>query len=239
MGVAVKSYPLTMVVLIAKIVFYLSLFVQYGQGQAISASELSNLKAELKKEIFEDEKMTKLGTQLTDNIMATGEIVTALQHQEILMNATLNDYNELKEAQLAQERETNDLRLQFKTLEMYSKLTLPETCSALRKTGMNESVTAMINPAGVDEAFAPIEVRCDLPEDKTYLGKETKIEVRNCDTLACYNESIDYNASKEQIEALIYSSMSCRQVIKLECISAPIVDRVSIALLIWIRVTRI
>ena len=107
----------------------------------------------------------------------------------------------------------------------------PETCSELKKTGLNKSVTAMINPAGLEQMFSAMEVRCDLPEDKTYLGKETKIEVVNCDTLGCYNQSIDYNTSNEQIEALISSSTSCRQVIKLECVLAPIVDLVSIALL--------
>lgn len=213
-------------IVIANIVLHLSFLVQYGQ--AISATDLGNLKAELKKEIFEDEKMKKLGTQITENIMATDEIVTALQHQETLLNTTLNDYKELKEAQLAHEQETKDLKLRFKTLEMYSKLSLPETCSALRKTGLNESISAMINPAGVDQTFAPIEVLCDLAGDKTYLGKETKIEVRNCNTLGCHNESVNYVASQEQIEALIDSSMSCRQVIRLECTSAPIVDRVSI-----------
>jgi hypothetical protein len=69
-----------------------------------------------------------------------------------------------------------------------------------------------------------IQVTCDLPEDKTYLGKETKFEVTNCPTLKCYDGSMDYKASKEQIEALISSSLSCRQTIKLECISAPIRD---------------
>jgi hypothetical protein len=152
------------------------------------------------------------------------ELVTALQNQDALIKTMLKNYNELQ-------METENLKLQYRTLEMYSKLTLPETCSALKKTGLNKSVTAMINPAGLEQMFSAMEVRCDLPEDKTYLGKETKIEVVNCETLGCYNQSLDYNTSNEQIEALISSSLSCRQVIKLECVLAPIVDLVSIALL--------
>ena len=199
---------------IANIFLCLSLLIHYGQ--AISATDL----AEIKQAIFEDEKMKGIDRQLSDNIMTTGELITALQNQETFVN-------ELKEAH---ERETKALKLSYTTLEMYAKLTLPETCSALKKTGLNETVTAMINPAGIDKSLAAIQVQCDLPEDKTYLGKETKIEVTNCQTLRCYNKSLDYSASKEQIEALISSSMSCRQVIKLECTSAPIVNLVSIGL---------
>ena len=80
-----------------------------------------------------------------------------------------------------------------------------------------------------------IKVTCDLPEDKTYLGKETKFEVTNCQSLRCYDGSMDYKSSKEQIEALISSSVSCRQTIKLECISAPILDLVSTAELVCNR----
>ena len=137
-----------------------------------------------------------------------------------LMKTMLKNYNELH-------IETENLKLQYRTLEMYSRLTLPETCSELKKTGLNKSVAAMINPAGLEQMFSAMEVRCDLPEDKTYLGKETKIEVVNCETLGCYNQSLDYDTSNEQIEALMSSSTSCRQIIKLECILAPIVDLVS------------
>ena len=207
---------------IANFIIFLSIFV--GYGRAISSTEL----AEIKKAIFEDEKMKGIDRQLGDNIMTTGELVTAQQHQETLMKTTLKNYNELL-------METEELKLKYSTLEMYSKLSLPETCSALRKTGLNESVTAMINPAGLDKSLAAIQVQCDLPEDKTYLGKETKFEVTNCQSLRCYDGILDYKSSKEQIEALISSSVYCRQTIKLECISAPILDLVSTALLVCNR----
>ena len=80
-----------------------------------------------------------------------------------------------------------------------------------------------------------VQVTCDLREDKTYLGKESKFEVTDCPTLKCYDGSMDYKSSKEQIEALISSSVSCRQTIKLECISAPILDLVSTAELVCNR----
>ena len=172
--------------------------------------------------IIENEKKHK------DVVRKNNELFTALQNQETLMKTTLKNYNELQS-------ETENLKLQYRTLEMYSKLSLPETCSALRKTGLNESVTAMINPAGLDKSLAAIQVQCDLPEDKTYLGNGTKFEVTNCQTLRCYNERLDYKSSKEQIEALISSSVSCRQTIKLECISAPILDLVSTAELVCNR----
>ena len=105
---AVKSYPLTMKV-IANILLCLSILFRYGQ--AISATDM----AEIKKAIFEDDKIKGLDRQLNDNIMTTGELVTALQNQETFVN-------ELKEAH---EREIKDLKLSYMTLEMYSKLTLP------------------------------------------------------------------------------------------------------------------
>ena len=156
-----------------------------------------------------------------DLVKKNNELVTAMQNQDTLMKTMLKNYNKLQ-------IETENLKLQYRTLEMYSRLTLPETCSELKKTGLNKSVAAMINPAGLEQMFSAMEVRCDLPEDKTYLGKGTKLEVVNCETLGCYNQSLDYDTSNEQIEALISSSTSCHQIIKIECVLAPIVDLVSI-----------
>ena len=80
---------------IANFILFLSLFV--GYGQAISSTEL----AEIKKAIFEDEEIKGLNRQLSNNIMTTGELVTAQQNQETLIE---------------------DLKLQYSTLEMYSKV---------------------------------------------------------------------------------------------------------------------
>ena len=167
------------------------------------------------------DRIIKIEKNHDDLVKKNNELVTALQNQDTLMKTMLKNYNKLQ-------METENLKLQYRTLEMYSRLTLPETCSELKKTGLNKSVAAMINPAGLEQMFSAMEVRCDLPEDKTYLGKETKIEVVNCETLGCYNQSLDYDTSNEQIEALISSSTSCHQVIKIECVLAPIVDLVSI-----------
>ena len=81
--------------MISNFILFLSIFV--GYGQAISSAEL----AEIKKAIFEDEEMKGLNRQLSDNIMTTGELVTAQQNQETLIE---------------------DLKLQYSTLEMYSKV---------------------------------------------------------------------------------------------------------------------
>ena len=80
---------------ISNFILFLSLFV--GYGQAISSTEL----AEIKKAIFEGEEMKGLNRQLSDNIMTTGELVTAQQNQETVIE---------------------DLKLQYRTLEMYSKV---------------------------------------------------------------------------------------------------------------------
>ena len=192
-----------------------------NQVKGLSVEELEQLVLDQFTESYD--RIIKIEKNHADLVKKNNELVTAMKNQDTLMKTMLKNYNELQ-------METENLKLQYRTLEMYSKLTLPETCSELKKTGLNKSVTAMINPAGLEQMFSAMEVRCDLPEDKTYLGKETKIEVVNCDTPGCYNQSLDYNTSNEQIEALISSSMSCRQVIKLECVLAPIIDLVSIAL---------
>ena len=189
----------------------------------ISVYELKELVLDQFTEVYD--RIIENEKKHNDVVRKNNELFTALQNQETLMKTTLKNYNELQS-------ETENLKLQYRTLEMYSKLSLPGTCSALKKTGLNESVSAMINPAGLDKSLAAIQVQCDLPHNKTYLGKETKFEVTNCQTLRCYNESLDYKSSKEQIEALISSSVSCRQTIKLECISAPILDLVSTAVLV-------
>ena len=80
---------------ISNFILFLSLCV--GYGQAISSTEL----AEIRKAIFEDEEMKGLNRQLSDNIMTTGELVTAQQNQETVIE---------------------DLKLQYRTLEMYSKV---------------------------------------------------------------------------------------------------------------------
>ena len=185
----------------------------------ISVYELKELVLDQFTEVYD--RIIENEKKHNDVVRKNNELFTALQNQETLMKTTLKNYNELQS-------ETENLKLQYRTLEMYSRLTLPETCSELKKTGLNKSVAAMINPAGLEQMFSAMEVRCDLPEDKTYLGKETKIEVVNCETLGCYSQSLDYDTSNEQIEALITSSTSCHQVIKLECVLAPIVDLVSI-----------
>ena len=95
--------------MISNFILFLSIFV--GYGQAISSAEL----AEIKKAIFEDEKMKGIDRQLGDNIMTTGELVTALQYQDTLIKTTLNNYNELQ-------METENLKLQHRTLEMYTKV---------------------------------------------------------------------------------------------------------------------
>ena len=193
-----------------------------NQVKGLSVDELKQLVLDQFTESYD--RIIKNEKKHDDLVKKNNELVTAMQNQDTLMKTMLKNYNELQ-------METENLKLQYRTLEMYSNLILPETCSELKKTGLNKSVAAMINPAGLEQMFSAMEVRCDLPEDNTYLGKETKIEVVNCDTLGCHNQSLDYNTSNEQIEALISSSTSCRQVIKLECVLAPIVDLVSIALL--------
>ena len=131
--------------ILANFIIFWSIFISYGG--AISSTEL----AEIKKAIFEGEEMKGLKRQLSDNILTTGDLVTIQQHQETLLKTTLKNYNKLQ-------IETENLKLQYRTLEMYSKLSLPETCSALRKTGLNESVKAMINPAGLDKSLPAIQV---------------------------------------------------------------------------------
>ena len=111
---------------------------------------------------------------LENNVETTQNCLNQIQALTTEIETKSNELNDLKEAQKTQndlhEKETKDLKSKLKTLDMYAKLFLPETCSELKKTGFNEPVTALINPVGSDREFAPIQVQCDLPENKTILG---------------------------------------------------------------------
>jgi septal ring factor EnvC (AmiA/AmiB activator) len=111
---------------------------------------------------------------LENNVETTQNCLNQIQALTTEIETKSNELNDLKEAQKTQnelnEKETKDLKSKLKTLDMYAKLFLPETCSELKKTGLNEPVTTLINPAGSDREFAPIQVQCDLTENKTILG---------------------------------------------------------------------
>ena len=187
---------------------------------------------------FKTEVLTKIKTIQDDQTRNKGILennmesnLNQIQALTTELERKSNELNDLKEAQKTQtelhEKETKDLKSKLKTLDMYAKLFLPETCSELKKTGLNEPVTALINPAGSDKEFEPIQVQCDLPENKTILGHEVQIEVKHCPTLGCFKKALEYDAPIEQIEALISSSISCQQTITIDCTSAPIIDLVS------------
>ena len=83
-----------------------------------------------------------------------------------------------------------------------------------------------LNPLG-DHGYAPVNAYCKSPEGITQIGQETKFEVDHCQTQGCYH----YNTTEpdypiDQIKTIIDDSLSCWQSVKVDCVSAPIVDRV-------------
>ena len=123
--------------------------------------------------------------------------------------------------------EAQDLNLKVKNLELISRLLAPETCLELGNSGMTESIDVMLDPDGKNQGLPPIQVKCQLPEGKSIVGKEVTAKVDRCIAKGCFKKEITYDAPVGQIETLISKSASCSQSIKVQCISAPIVDLVS------------
>ena len=83
-----------------------------------------------------------------------------------------------------------------------------------------------LNPLG-DQGYSPVNAFCKLPEGITQIGQETKFEVEHCKTQGCYH----YNTTEpdypiDQIKTIINDSLSCSQSIKVDCVSATIMDKV-------------
>ena len=92
---------------------------------------------------------------------------------------------------------------------------------------LDESMNVMLDPDGKNQGLPPIDVKCQLPEGKSILGQKVIAVVDNCPTKGCFKKDLSYDAPKGQIEAIISKSSTCRQSIKIECTSAPIIDLVS------------
>ena len=83
-----------------------------------------------------------------------------------------------------------------------------------------------LNPLG-DQGYAPVNAYCKLPEGITQIGQETKFEVEHCQTQGCFHyNTTEHDYPIEQIKTIINDSLSCWQSIKVDCVSAPIMDRV-------------
>ena len=58
--------------------------------------------------------------------------------------------------------------------------------------------------------------------DETRVGEEVVVKVENCLTKKCFNHSLSYGASNNQLENLIDSSAQCYQNVSFDCISSPL-----------------
>ena len=147
---------------------------------------------------------------------------TEFQTHMVALENKIN--NEISNAQ--------NLNLKVKNLELISRLLAPETCLELANSGLTESIEVMLDPDGKNHGLPPIQVKCQLPEGKSVLGEEVTATVDHCNAKGCFKREITYDAPVGQIETLISKSTSCSQSIKVECVSAPIVDLVSFFLFV-------
>jgi len=180
-------------------------------AHAISDEDFQNFKTEVATQ------MVALRNQINDGLGQIQNLGSQLETMSL-------ELNETQEALKIGTKEHENLKLEVKKLKLMSKLNGPETCMELAESGIDESMNVMLDPDGKNQGLAPIDVKCQLPEGKSILGREIAAVVDHCNTLGCYKKEISYDAPIQQIEALMAKSSTCSQTVKVECTSAPIVD---------------
>ena len=104
-------------------------------------------------------------------------------------------------------------------LETLSKLIKVDSCETLAKNGIQ---TSGYYDVALGNSSNPVKTYCDFEEKSTILGEEITIVVEHCPEEKCFNRSIPYEASYEQLRNLINSSPSCYQNVSFSCVSSPL-----------------
>ncbi|XP_066268704.1 contactin-associated protein-like 2 isoform X1 [Branchiostoma lanceolatum] len=100
---------------------------------------------------------------------------------------------------------------------------LPRTCSDLVQEGETKSRTYTIDPDGPYFSVPAFQVYCNMTAEDgagvTIFGhdSETRTHVHGFEHPGSYKRTVTYEASVDQIRALIDASESCKQFIKYEC----------------------
>ena len=107
----------------------------------------------------------------------------------------------------------------FDHLEILSKLIKVDSCETLARNGIQ---TSGYYNVGLGNSSNPVKTYCDFEEKSMSIGEEIIHVVEHCPEEKCYNRSIPYEASYEQLRNLINSSPRCYQNVSFSCVSSPL-----------------
>ncbi|CAH1272550.1 NOTCH2 [Branchiostoma lanceolatum] len=94
------------------------------------------------------------------------------------------------------------------------------SCAVLKDSGYTNSGRYVIDPDGPDTGMEPFSVLCDLDTGTTSVGHDSEDRTRvspGCEAAGCYRREVQYNATLDQLSALVAVSNSCKQLFKYEC----------------------
>ena len=114
---------------------------------------------------------------------------------------------------------SNKLATKVEHLNKLSKLLKIKSCSHLVQNGIEESDEFHLD---LIEGQKPVKALCNLPKGETVLGQKNTLVVEHCSGSGCYEKDITYDASEEEMVALLESSSTCRQEIAINCKSSPL-----------------
>ena len=165
-------------------------------------------------------------------ILCTFGLTTVLSDYESLqalverLNALETQVEDLKKYISNTNLATNDdtLEQRVEKLEELSKVKNLRTCQELSNRGITQSGIYKIDPDGDGIGFGPITVFCNFQTNETsiYHDKEDVIKIEKCDSEGCAVYEFNYDAPKEQIQALVDLSDTCYQDISFGCFLAPL-----------------
>ena len=116
---------------------------------------------------------------------------------------------------------TLDERVSF--LELMSKmLTSAESCNELARNGIETSAYYHLDFDGKGVGKPPVKAMCKFPEIVTKVGGIEPVEVVNCQGVGCFEYTVPYEASMEQMVSLLQTSSTCTQEIRFDCFSSPL-----------------
>ncbi|KAJ8418687.1 hypothetical protein AAFF_G00001860 [Aldrovandia affinis] len=104
-----------------------------------------------------------------------------------------------------------------------SRETVLVSCAALKEAGITKSGQYHIDPDGMGHGVSQFEVYCDMTSDPltgvTVVGHdgEGRARVSPCEEPGCYSRELHYEADMPQLRALVQTSASCQQHVKLDC----------------------
>ena len=120
----------------------------------------------------------------------------------------------------------DDFEERLEMVEELSKVKILRSCEELARHGVAKNGAYTIDPDGEMISSDPIVVNCIFDSGNVITEiphyQEKPIVIDHCDTLACFNQNIDYPVPLSQLEALVSLSENCEQFVSFGCFLAPL-----------------